>query len=123
MTPGSKGRIREPGASRATGRHPDRLREYRDRRVATRTTEPGSPATPVKVTRSVESRFFVVQEHHALHWDFRLQHERVLASWALPKGLPCSPSENHLAVRTEDHPREYASTRARSPAESMEQGV
>src|SRR5580700_4084525 len=52
---------------------------------------------------------FVIQEHHAraLHWDFRLEHDGVFVSWALPKGLPESPKSNHLAVHTEDHPIEY----------------
>ena len=54
---------------------------------------------------------FVIQEHHArrLHWDFRLERDGVLVSWALPRGVPTSSGRNHLAVPTEDHPLEYAS--------------
>ncbi|MGH3637027.1 MAG: non-homologous end-joining DNA ligase, partial [Mycobacterium sp.] len=53
---------------------------------------------------------FVIQEHHArrLHYDFRLQRDSVLVSWAVPKNLPETTSVNHLAVHTEDHPLEYA---------------
>ncbi|MFF1882570.1 ATP-dependent DNA ligase [Pseudarthrobacter sp. NPDC058196] len=52
---------------------------------------------------------FVIQEHHAsrLHWDLRLEHEGVMTSWALPKGVPESGGKNHLAVQTEDHPMDY----------------
>jgi len=93
----------------------DRLAEYRGKRDATRTPEPVPPASEPAAdgaaqTEAAPGGIFVVQEHHArrLHWDFRLERDGVLASWALPKGIPDDPAVNHLAVRTEDHPLEYA---------------
>ncbi len=86
---------------------PDRLAKYRGMRSADRTPEP-VPATP-PVAR--DGRSWVVQKHQArrLHYDFRLEQEGVLVSWAVPKGLPTSTTQNRLAVQTEDHPLEYGS--------------
>jgi bifunctional non-homologous end joining protein LigD len=84
----------------------DKLQAYRDKRDPERTPEP-VPAGPPPES---EGGTFVIQEHHArrLHWDFRLERDGVLVSWALPKGVPDDPAVNHLAVHTEDHPLEYA---------------
>jgi bifunctional non-homologous end joining protein LigD len=86
----------------------DRLGEYRGKRDPSRTPEPVPAAPPGAGAGG--GGIFVVQEHHArrLHWDFRLERDGVLVSWALPKGVPDDPAVNHLAVHTEDHPLEYA---------------
>jgi bifunctional non-homologous end joining protein LigD len=95
-----------------------KLREYHAKRDATRTPEP-MPKTARKQPRGqdAEAPIFVVQEHRAtaLHWDFRLERDGVLLSWALPKGVPTDPARNHRAVRTEDHPVEYADFEGRIP--------
>ena len=93
----------------------DRLADYRGKRDPARTPEP-VPADPPGAG-SGTSGTFVVQEHHArrLHWDFRLERDGVLVSWALPKGVPNDPAVNHLAVHTEDHPLEYAGFRGEIP--------
>jgi bifunctional non-homologous end joining protein LigD len=87
----------------------DPLAEYRGKRDPARTTEPYPEAGP-PAAGTADGGIFVVQEHHArrLHWDFRLERDGVLVSWALPRGVPDDPGENHLAVHTEDHPMEYA---------------
>lgn len=83
----------------------DPLRKYRGMRDRSKTSEPVPLAAPI----AGEGKSFVIQEHHArrLHFDFRLEHDGVLVSWALPKGVPTDPSQNRLAVQTEDHPLEY----------------
>ncbi|GAA1976339.1 non-homologous end-joining DNA ligase [Catenulispora subtropica] len=102
-----------PGAAE----RPDRLREYRAKRDAARTPEPVPEGGP-KSREGDREPIFVVQEHRAtaLHWDFRLEHDGVLVSWALPKGVPTDPRRNHRAVPTEDHPVEYADFAGRIPA-------
>ncbi|WP_274534335.1 DNA polymerase ligase N-terminal domain-containing protein, partial [Saccharothrix sp. CB00851] len=85
------------------------LSEYRRKRDAGRTPEP-VPGDDAVLPRGGDDTF-VIQEHHAsrLHWDVRLERGGVLVSWAVPKGLPPEPGTIRLAVRTEDHPLEYAS--------------
>lgn len=86
-------------------RAPDRLADYNRKRDFDRTAEPrGEAAAPRDSGLS-----FVVQKHDAsrLHYDFRLEWEGVLLSWAVTKGPSPLPSEKRLAVRTEDHPLDY----------------
>jgi bifunctional non-homologous end joining protein LigD len=81
-----------------------KLESYRAKRRFAATPEPSGGDDTLE-----GGRRFVIQEHHAtrLHWDLRLEHDGALASWAVPNGIPPDPSENRLAVRTEDHPLEY----------------
>ena len=82
-----------------------KLADYEAKRDFKKTPEPAA-RVPRKATPALR---FVVQEHHArrLHWDFRLERDGVLVSWAVPKGVPADPKKNHLAVHVEDHPLGY----------------
>jgi bifunctional non-homologous end joining protein LigD len=83
------------------------LKKYKEKRDFSKTAEPkGGKPLPKQVRGACR---FVIQKHDArrLHYDFRLQMEGVLKSWALPKGLPWSKGEKHLAVEVEDHPIDY----------------
>ena len=91
----------------------DELRDYRRKRDEKKTPEPaGKPSRgPVPGARGQgREPIFVVQRHDArrLHYDFRLERNGALASWAVPNGVPLEPGERHLAVHVEDHPLEYA---------------
>jgi bifunctional non-homologous end joining protein LigD len=81
------------------------LEEYERKRDFGKTAEP----PPHPRGRKKGALRFVVQEHSArrLHWDLRLEHEGVAASWAIPNGIPEDPKENRKAVHTEDHPLKY----------------
>ncbi len=83
------------------------LKEYRRKRDFSQTAE---PTAAIKKSSAVKELMFVIQKHDAtrLHYDFRLEMEGVLKSWAVPKGLPAKRGDRRLAVHVEDHPMDYA---------------
>ena len=87
------------------------LSEYRRKRDPKKSPEPFGEGKPG--SRPI----FVVQRHDArrLHYDFRLERDGALASWAVPKGVPLEPGSRALAVHVEDHPLEYATFHGEIP--------
>ncbi|HEX4807184.1 MAG TPA: DNA ligase D [Conexibacter sp.] len=95
------------------------LADYRRKRRFGRTPEPsGDGAATDGAQAAAPSGRFVVHEHHArrLHWDLRLERDGVLASWAIPNGIPDDPRRNRKAVHVEDHPLEYLEFHGTIPA-------
>lgn len=98
----------------------DRLKRYKSKRDFSKTPEPKAGSR-----RSSQKPIFVIQQHDAtrMHFDFRLEVDGVLASWSVPKGPSTDPREKRLAVRTEDHPLEYADFEGRIPEKEYGAGV
>jgi bifunctional non-homologous end joining protein LigD len=99
----------------------DRLSSYR----AKRDTEAGPEPSGRERRPTRRAPMFVVQRHQArrLHYDFRLERNRVLESWAVPKGIPLELGRQHLAVHVEDHPLEYGSFEGEIPQGSYGAGT
>jgi bifunctional non-homologous end joining protein LigD len=90
----------------------ENLTEYRRKRDRKKTSEPFSSKR-----KRGKQPIFVVQRHDArrLHYDFRLERDGALASWAVPKGVPLEPGQRALAVHVEDHPLDYATFEGEIP--------
>src|SRR5438552_3249206 len=90
----------------------EKLKEYRRKRDPKKTSEPFG-----KTKKKAKGPIFVVQRHDArrLHYDFRLERDGALASWAVPKGVPLEPGQRALAVHVEDHPLDYATFEGEIP--------
>jgi DNA ligase D-like protein (predicted 3'-phosphoesterase) len=88
-----------------SGKSDARLRRYREKRDFSQSSEPEGGGEP-----DHDAAIFVIQKHDAstLHYDFRLEVDGALKSWAVPKGPSTDPREKRLAIATEDHPRDYA---------------
>ncbi len=92
------------------------LQQYQQKRDFGQTPEPSGERLSAQTTDHFPR--FVIQEHHSrrLHWDFRLERDGVLKSWAVPKGVPLRQGVKRLAVQVEDHPLDYINFSGTIPA-------
>jgi bifunctional non-homologous end joining protein LigD len=107
----AKAKTTKPSASKSPARAAKKagdLSEYQAKRNFSSTPEPSGKGAKAKAKRDPD-RMFCVQKHLAshLHYDFRLEHNGVLLSWAVPKGPSVRVGDKRLAMRTEDHPYDY----------------
>src|SRR4051812_30249273 len=103
-----------------------KLDTYTKKRDFAKTPEPGADKYGTRKATAAGTRArklkrgsrFVIQQHDAqsMHWDFRLERDGVLVSWAVPRGLPLDPKRNNLAIHTEDHPLDYFDFEGEIPA-------
>jgi DNA ligase D-like protein (predicted 3'-phosphoesterase) len=94
------------------------LKRYRDKRDFRRSPEPGGDGSSgSKRVEGDDNPIFVIQEHRASshHFDFRVEVDGVLKSWAVPKGPSTDPSDKRLAREVEDHPLDYADFEGKIP--------
>jgi bifunctional non-homologous end joining protein LigD len=106
---GNRGKVRLKRTGSLT-----RLRRYKQKRDFNKTAEPSDKSRGARAARAkgkAKQLIFVIQKHAArnLHWDFRLEWQGTLRSWAVPKGPSLDPADKRLAVEVEDHPIAYAS--------------